>query len=114
MLRALASIFLSLVLLFTSHGAAMAHRAPHAVDQMVICVGATAVIVYVDDEGQPVEAPHLCPDCALHLLAALVPPIVQSVAPMGAPRTVLYPVLEFRPGATWAFAPARAPPFDVI
>lgn len=114
MLRVLSSVLLSLVLVVTSHSAAMARGAPHAVDQMVICVGAAAVVVYVDDEGQPVEAPHLCPDCALHLLAALVP---QDVVPGVADGTlvrILYPTVVHDGGSAWGTASARAPPFEVI
>ncbi|WP_299553788.1 hypothetical protein [uncultured Tateyamaria sp.] len=45
MYRVFASIALSLVLLVTSHSAAMARGAPQAVDQIVICSG-TAVAGY--------------------------------------------------------------------
>jgi len=74
MRRAVLSILLSLVLVVTSHSAAMARGGSDAVDRMVICTGHTAVVVYIGADGQPTTAPHLCPDCALHLLAAVLPP----------------------------------------
>ena len=70
MMRAVLSLMLSLLLVVTSHSAGMARGAERAVDQMVICIGAQAMVVYVDSEGQPTSPPHLCPDCALTALAA--------------------------------------------
>lgn len=110
MSRALLSIILSLVLLATSHSAAVARGAPQAIGQMVICSGTSVVTVYVDAQGQPTEAPHLCPDCALHLLAAIVPPEIMAVGVVGASDSpVLLPSVRGT-GATWAYASARAPP----
>ena len=31
--------------------------------QIVRCAGHGAVVVFVDEEGQPTSAPQLCPDC---------------------------------------------------
>ncbi|MEM8653413.1 MAG: hypothetical protein AAGF36_01610 [Pseudomonadota bacterium] len=102
------------MLVVTSHSAAMARGSSHAVDQMVICSGTTVTVVYVDAEGQPIDAPHLCPDCALHLLAALVPAATQPVPVTGAPEMVLGPTQALPAGAPWSSASARAPPFDVL
>ncbi|WP_299610304.1 hypothetical protein [uncultured Tateyamaria sp.] len=114
MLRALLSIALSLVLLITSHSAAMARGAPHAVDQMVICSGTAVTTVYVDADGQPIETPHLCPDCAIHLLTALVPPDIVPIWALVASAKTVHLSSVHGAGATWTYASARAPPFDVI
>ncbi|WP_415404147.1 hypothetical protein [Tateyamaria sp. SN3-11] len=73
MTRMVLSLMLSLLLVVTSHSAGMARGAERAVDQMVICIGAQAMVVYVDNEGQPTSAPHLCPDCALSAFVAPAP-----------------------------------------
>ncbi|MEP2890431.1 hypothetical protein [Tateyamaria sp.] len=77
MLRRCLTLFFSLMLVVTSHNMAQARGAEPAVDRMVICAGARAVTVYVDATGEPTQAPHMCPDCALHGLGVL-----SSVAPV--------------------------------
>jgi len=113
MLRACLSILLSLMLLVTSHSMAIARGADQAVDRIVICTGTTLSTLYVDAEGQPTAAPHLCPDCALHGPDALLPPDIHFVAPARfksvIPRAAM-PRADHRkserPGA-------RAPPFSI-
>jgi len=74
MIRTLTALFLSFALVIMSYGTASARGASSAVDSMVICIGTGSVVVYVDADGQPTAAPHLCPDCALHLLVGVLPP----------------------------------------
>lgn len=90
MTRALLSILLSLVLVLTSHSAAVARGSNVAVDHFVICAGSVVTVVYVDADGQPTEATHLCPDYALHVLEAVSPP---SVLPdlLSRPREAVAP-----------------------
>ena len=114
MVRALLSLSLSLVLLVTSQSAAVARGAPHAVDQILICSGTSVITVFVDADGQPTEATHLCPDCALHLLAALVPPITAVTQVIGLSTQLTYPAQLLRDGANRVSASARAPPLNVI
>ncbi|WP_299374980.1 hypothetical protein [uncultured Tateyamaria sp.] len=73
MTQALQSILLSVMLVMSSIGFATARGADPAVDRMVICIGASAQVVYIDAEGRPTAAPHLCPDCTLHALDAVLP-----------------------------------------
>ena len=56
----------------------MAHARGGAapLDQMVICVGQDLLVVYVDADGQPVEAPQHCPECCLQALPTPVAPQV--------------------------------------
>ena len=56
---------------------ATARGASAATGQMVICTGTGPVVVYIDDEGQPTAAPHICPDC---VLAFHTPPDRMAVA----------------------------------
>lgn len=43
--------------------------------QMVLCTGTGPQAVWVDAEGQPVDVPHLCPDCVLGLFAGYLSPV---------------------------------------
>lgn len=56
---------------FTAQSAAVARAMPGPDGQMVICTGAGPVMVYTDANGEPVGAPHICPDYALSLIVAL-------------------------------------------
>ncbi|MBV2358503.1 hypothetical protein KUH32_01835 [Thalassococcus sp. CAU 1522] len=67
--RHIAVSLLALSLLFTSVTMAAARGQAMAEGQMVLCLGGGVVTVYVDSEGKPTGAPHVCPDCALSLLA---------------------------------------------
>ncbi|WP_291732529.1 hypothetical protein [Leisingera sp. F5] len=71
-------IYLGLFLVFavalTAHSAAARQGARDAVGQIVICTGMGPEVIYVDSEGQPVQPPHSCPDCVMHLLDAVAPP----------------------------------------
>ena len=82
MTRALMSTLLSIMLVISCHGFAMARGSDPAVDRMVICIGATAQVVYVDADGRPTAAPHLCPDCTLHTFDAVLPTPGHVMHPM--------------------------------
>jgi len=72
-------IFLASVILLTAQSAAMARAMPDPSGQMVICSGATPIMVYFDENGEPTAAPHLCPDFALSMILTLdVDPILIS------------------------------------
>ena len=53
------------MLLITSVITGMAHGQAPATGHMVLCSGSMTVTVYVDADGRPVHAPHICPDCVL-------------------------------------------------
>lgn len=65
---------LALLLALTSQSLAAARGHVMVAGEMVICSGGQLVTVLVDATGQPVEPPHICPDCALHALAGVTPP----------------------------------------
>lgn len=73
-------------LLLAGQALAVARGHGAAVGQMVICTGFGTQVVHVDSEGNPVSAPHLCPDGLAALVEAHVPPPVAVV-------------IEGRPGA---------------
>lgn len=64
---------LSLLVVLTGQGVAASRGMDRAVGQMVLCTGTGPVVVYMDAEGQPTQAPHFCPDYALTLLGAVSP-----------------------------------------
>lgn len=71
--RFLLSICLALSLSLAGQAAAASKGANPVTGAMTLCIGQGVVIVFTDENGQPVSAPHLCPDCALALLAGLAP-----------------------------------------
>jgi hypothetical protein len=66
--RSIIAVLLALVLGLTSQSMAVARGASAATGQMVLCTGTGPVAVYLDAEGQPTSAPHICPDAALNIL----------------------------------------------
>ena len=58
---------------------AAARGAADATGKMVLCVGTQSVVVYMDEQGQPTQAPHFCPDCTLTLIDAA--PMGMAVSP---------------------------------
>lgn len=87
-LRSLSTLLLALMLALTGQGMAVARGASAATGQIVLCTGAGPVAIYVDAQGKPTTAPHICPDSALNVdltdalaLAAAPARIVAFVAP---------------------------------
>ena len=68
------AICVAVVLALTGQSMAAVRGAADATGKMVLCVGPQSVVVYMDEQGQPTQAPHFCPDCTLTLI---------DVAPMG-------------------------------
>ncbi|MDF0603327.1 hypothetical protein P1J78_21575 [Psychromarinibacter sp. C21-152] len=108
--RPFLATLLSLVLLATSGAMAVARGQAMAAGQIVLCTGTGPLAVAVDARGEPIGPLHVCPDCALTLLAAVdapAPDVTFASRPVPvrfeqtAPRTGATPFLEVR---------ARAPP----
>lgn len=108
--RSYIAVLLAFVLAFTGHSMAAARGASPAIDQMVLCIGNGSVVVYMDENGAPTSAPHICPDCTVSLLDAIVPEIaivgvalaVSDTAPARVPDSAL-------PNRTSSYL-SRAPP----
>ena len=83
--RSLAAVSLAIVLALTSLTMAVARGQMHIQTAggltLVICAGAGPVTVTLDADGNPVGPVHVCPDCALALIAAVLPPDSGAVAP---------------------------------
>ena len=70
------AICLALVLVLTGQSKEAKRVANDATGQMVFCKGTGSVVVYMNENGVPTQAPHFCPDCTL---TALTPAIAVSV-----------------------------------
>jgi hypothetical protein len=113
MVRLISSLALALMLALTSQSMAVARGASAATGQMVLCTGAGPVAVYVDAQGQPTSAPHICPDSALNVLFEVTEPGTR--APM---RIVPFKPVQLLSDVTLRMAylflpPSRAPPVCV-
>ena len=62
------AICLAVVLVLTGQSMVAARGAANVTGKMVLCVGTQSVVVYMDEQGQPAQAPHFCPDCTLSLM----------------------------------------------
>ena len=67
--RSYLGVFLALVLALTGQSMAVARGMPDAAGTIVLCTGTGPMVVSVDDQGQPVGPPHICPDFAAMLFA---------------------------------------------
>ena len=87
-----------------------ARGAAPAVGQMTLCVGEVSVQVHVDATGAPTTAPHLCPDCIVTTLDAVLPDVAGAIASqerlIGSVPAVADPVIQT---ALCSYLP-RAPP----
>lgn len=83
--RRIISALMLLAVLLAGQALAVARGQGAAVGQMVICTGFGTQVVALDAEGNPVSAPHLCPDGLAALVEAHLPP----------------PALILREGAVW-------------
>jgi hypothetical protein len=100
-MRSTVHLALALLLALTSQTLASARGQVMVVGVVVICSGGQLVTLHVDASGQPVEAPHVCPDCALHALAGLTAADPDAVHATG--------TMDLRPPLSAPAAPAAAP-----
>ncbi len=109
-LRGYLAFALSVLLVLTGQGVAASRGVGEAVGQMVLCTGTGPVVVYMDQDGQPTQPPHYCPDYALSLLGAVQQAEPSLPAPpdraLPGPATVAHNLISLPQPQT----PARAPP----
>lgn len=108
--RPLLALCLALILALTSQSMAVARGMAAATGQMVICTGSGVTAVYVDAQGQPTGAPHICPDGAMH-----VPPAPPTTPTGVAPTAFASVIWQAKAPRQQVTAPtprraARAPP----
>lgn len=104
---------LAAMLVFTGQSMAVARGATGPAGQMVLCSGTGPVVVYVDENGQPTGPPHICPDFALHLLAAVASPDLAPLALDGARRIEPPRAASVNADSLTFRATARGPPAAV-
>lgn len=112
-LRSYLAVLLVAVMALTSQSMAVARGATGPAGQMVLCTGTGPVAVYVDEDGQPTDPPHICPDCALHLLAAVAAP---DIAPAPLPLRLskqVFSAVALRATSRALASSARGPPAAV-
>lgn len=111
--RTYLAIALALMLALTGQSMAVARAASGPAGEMVLCTGTGPALVYVDENGAPTGAPHICPDCALTLLLALDAPEM-AVLPMVARSVALpMPTVKATGLRSQRRAMARGPPHFV-
>lgn len=77
---------------------------------IVLCGGGDLRVVYVDDDGQPIQHDSSSSlQCAMALLSGLAATPLQDIAPVVAPR-VFESDAPVRVSAAYRLPPARGPP----
>ncbi|MEM0948858.1 MAG: hypothetical protein AAGK37_15770 [Pseudomonadota bacterium] len=105
------ALAIALILGAVSNGAGRGQA--DAAGILVICTGHGTVKIYVDAEGEPVPAPHICPDCAL-CIAALPKSPETAMRAMGVSRHVALLARTDRPRPIHTAGQARAPPSGAL
>ncbi|KUJ76135.1 hypothetical protein AVO45_12520 [Ruegeria marisrubri] len=111
-LRAYLALALAMLVALTGQGLAASRGLNAAVGQMEICTGTGPVVVYMDEQGQPAQPPHYCPDYALTVLGAIAPD--QAPVPVAPPRAMPEPSRTAHSLISQPLpaTPARAPPLS--
>ncbi|PVA11278.1 hypothetical protein DC366_05930 [Pelagivirga sediminicola] len=81
--RTITAASLTLILLLTGQAMAQLRAAPGPTGAMILCTGTGPVRVLTGEDGAPVDAPHVCPDCLMAALAGILP---QSLLTERVPR----------------------------
>lgn len=77
--RPIAAFVLAFLLLVTSQSMAVARGTMvDATGTMVLCTGTGPITVLMDETGEPIGPRHICPDCALSVIAGLAEAFVLS------------------------------------
>ncbi|MDU8929874.1 hypothetical protein RXV86_21010 [Alisedimentitalea sp. MJ-SS2] len=109
-LRTYAGIVLTLMLVLTSQSMAVARGMPNATGEIILCTSEGIVSVAVDENGQPVDPPHICPDCAMSLFAFVAETSPFPVRPLGSVETLIPTKVIHQASAQEVPAAARGPP----
>ncbi len=74
---------LSLMLVLTGEAMAQLRAAPGPAGVMEICTGTGPVRVTMGEDGAPLDASHVCPDCVMATMTDILP---QDALPVHLPR----------------------------
>lgn len=107
------AIALAAMLALTGQSMAVARGATGPAGQIVLCSGSGPVVIDVDENGQPTGRTHICPDCALHLLTAVVPPDLAILPLSTATRIIPVRAAKANADSLTFRATARGPPASV-
>lgn len=70
--RTIKAVLVALLLIVTSQSMAVARGTMRdATGATVLCTGTGPITVLTDADGQPIGPTHICPDCALSVIAGL-------------------------------------------
>lgn len=70
--RSIKAILVALLLIVTSQSMAVARGTMRdATGAVVLCTGTGPITVLTDADGQPIGPSHICPDCALSVIAGM-------------------------------------------
>lgn len=108
--RSYLGILLSVMLAFTGQSMAVARGMPGPAGEVVLCTGQGAVSVTVDENGQPVGKPHICPDCAMTFFAFAAQDPVLPSRPLGSSEKLSPPCKSFQASLRKVDPVARGPP----
>ena len=111
MIRAVHSLLI-VTLLLTGLALGAARGQARIAGAVVICAGNAVTVMTVDENGNPVEAPHFCPDMALSLLAAVAVPNAAPLRVATASEAMFQPPPALGASRDAPTARARAPPFQ--
>ena len=87
----LQAMLLALLLVLTGQSMAQVRMAPGIGGEMVLCTGTGPITVVTDENGDPVGPPHVCPECAMSLFAAVPVAPAQPGSPAGEVRKRRWP-----------------------
>lgn len=111
-IRPILPVVAALLLLVTSQSMAVARGTMRdATGSMVLCTGTGPITVLMDENGEPIGPSHICPDCALSVIAGLADGFVLPVPDQSAFRFA--PVARPQHVSVLTLPPrqARDPPF---
>lgn len=113
MFRMIPALFLSLTLVLTSYGMAVARgKTPDIGTGMVICTGVGMTTITVGPDGEPVVTTHICPD-AMSIFATSIGGQVISAPPKAMQWRITLPNATAARPAEALSPSARGPPLDV-
>ena len=110
----LLSFTLALLIAVTSQQMAMARgMARDASGQVILCTSQGVMTVTLDAQGEPMEFVHICPECALTLMAFADAPISTENAVIYIQILAQTPVTALEMPVIPTRTQARAPPLSV-
>ena len=102
---------LSLCLVLASFALATARGQAEPATSAVICSGFGTHVVYLDEDGNPVTGPTLCPDgVAAFVVGAFADPVAEEPSSVWTELTQVEPAYT-EPEHLFGTPPARGPPF---